>query len=234
MPLPTLCHRPFFKKFRADRRGVNAVEAGIILPVFLVFLLVLFEVSYDQFLQGVVESAVQITAYKMQVGETANTTSAQAFIDNDLCPNAIAGLLNCGNLYVRVQQFDSSATCTDFNADTGNNPVTTGTLPVSGGVLQLGDYAGDGTTAAIGSAVGPTACEEASGTDGIGFCNPGPNEYIIMSVVYLAPTFLYGLLPGQGYRYNGNFVHAAFATSAFYTENFAALTAGPLCYKPST
>jgi len=221
MPLPSRRRRLLFlRDIRTDRRGVTAVEAAIILPVFLVFLLVLFEVAYDQFLQGILESTVQYTSYQVQVGNTINTGSAQAFVDGELCPNTIAHLLNCGNIYVRVQQFNTTG-CTDFYQDTD------GTLPVSGGVLQLGDYAGEQPGA--GSAIGPnnTACSSGAATAGVGFCNPGPNEYIIMTAIYVAPTFLDELIPGQAYTYNGSFVHAAYASSAFYTENFSNTNTNP-------
>jgi hypothetical protein len=225
MPLPRRRRLVFQRKSFADRRAVSAVEAAIILPVFLLLLLFLFEVAYDQFLQGVLESTLQYTAYQMQVdapstigGATTaidNSSGAQAFVDNDLCPNAIAHLLGCSNLYVRVQQFES-ASCPDFWQ------ATDGTLPVSGGKLQLGDFAGENPGS--GSQQGPTNCESAASTGGVGYCNPGPNEFVIMTVVYIAPTFLYSLMPGQGYTYGGSSVHAAYATSAFYTENFAAPT----------
>jgi hypothetical protein len=216
------------------------VEAAVILPVFLTFLFVLFEVAYDQFLQGSLESAVQLTAYEMQVGYAPtgqvpidSSTSAQTFVDNYLCSNAIAHLLSCGSLFVRVQQFTSpylpnspgTSTCTDIYQDTD------GTLPVANGVLQLGYYAGE--TTGSGNKVGPTGingagnCNSNATTGGVGYCNPGPNQFIIMTAIYVAPSFLQGLIPGNAYSYGGRIVRAAYASSAFYTENFA-LTNPPL------
>jgi hypothetical protein len=150
----------------------------------------------------------------MQVGETSNTADAPTFIKTDLCPSAIANLLNCNSLYVRVQQFNPNV-CSDFYT------AVNGILPISGNMLALGDFAG---TQGLGSngAVSPVNCQAASTNAGVGFCNPGPNEYVIFTAIYLSPSFIYGLLPGQGYTYGGHFVHAAFSSSAFYTENFSA------------
>jgi Flp pilus assembly protein TadG len=199
-----------------DKRSAITVELAIVAPFFLTFLFMLFEVAYDQFIQGVLESTTQYTAYQVQTGN-ANATSAQTFIDNNMCPNAIAHLLGCNNLYVRVQQFNASA-CQDFY------DATSGNIPVSGGVLQLGDYAGE--TTGIGGNVGPTNCENTSGgSTGNGFCNAGPNEYILMTAIYIMPTFLYALIPGQSYSYGGHLIRAALATTAFYTENFTPPTA---------
>jgi hypothetical protein len=196
---------------RRDRSSAVAVELAIVGPVFLTFLFVLFEVAYDQFVQSVLESTLQYTAYQVETGN-ANATNGRAFIDNDMCPNAIASLLSCNSLYVRVQQFTSN-TCPDFY------DATSGNLPVSNGVLQLGDYVGE--SAGAGGNVGPTNCESTSGANGgNGFCNAGPNEYIIMSAIYVMPTFLGALIPGQSYSYGGHRIRAALATSAFYTENF--------------
>jgi hypothetical protein len=222
MPLPSRPRRlSFFRNFRADRRGVSAVEAAIILPVFLVFLLALFEVAYDQFVQGILESALQITAYQVQVGNTENATDGAdgpTFISKVVCPSAIAGLLNCNGIYVRVQQFNTTA-CSDFYS------AVNGSLPITGNKstgfqLQLGYFVSE-QGPSNDSQVGPANCETTATNAGVGFCNPGPNEYIIMTAIYLTPSFIYSLLPGQGYTHGGSFVHAAFATSAFYTENFS-------------
>jgi hypothetical protein len=212
------------RSITADKGGVTAVEMAIILPVFLGFLLMLFEVAYDQFLQGALESTLQYTAYQMQVGLTetaANGKDGKTFIDNELCKNSIGHLLNCGSLWVRVQQYNPTA-CSDYYSE------TVGSLPISADALQLGDYAGETAPAAGDTGViGPSNCNVNGG--GSGFCNPGPNEYIIMSAIYVAPSLLYALFPGEAYTYNKNFVHAAFASTAFFTEGYPALSGIPAC-----
>jgi len=195
-----------------SRRAATMLEFAIVMPVFLTILFTLFEVAYDQFLQGALESTLQTTAYQVQVGNTVNTATARAFIDQDMCPNAIGHVLSCGDMFIRVQQYNTAA-CKDFY------DATRSSLPVVGNILQLGDYVGE--TIPSGNPVGPANCENtASAAGGVGFCNPGPGQYIIMTAIYLAPSFLYALVPGHFYTYGGHFVHAAIATSAFYTEGF--------------
>jgi len=204
-----------------DRRGAEMLELAIVFPVFIIFLLFLFEVAYDQFVQGILESALQYTSYQVQVGNTYNTTigqsaptatTAKLFIDNQLCANAIGNTLNCSSLYVQVQTFVPSAACTDFYQATNGAP------PVQGKVLELGDYSDDSGGTGNGGTIAPTsgACSD----NNVGFCNAGPKQNIIMNVVYVVPSFLGALLPGAGVTYNGSYVHAAVATSAFYTEDF--------------
>jgi hypothetical protein len=208
------------KKLLGDRRSAAMVEMAMVGPVVLLFLMVIFEVAYDQFLQGALQSTVELTAHQMQVGSTQNTATAAAFLSNDFCPNTTGGLLNCNNVYIRVEAFDTTA-CTDFY------DATSPALPVEGHALQLGDYAG--LTAAVGDPVGPTHCD--ASTPGTGFCNPGPSEEIILTAIYLAPTFLMGLLPGNAVTYNGSAVRALMTTSGFETESFAAAATpvGPQC-----
>jgi Flp pilus assembly protein TadG len=199
--------------FLRDRRGAEMLELAIVFPVFIIFLLFLFEIAYDQFLQTELEGALQLTSYQVQVGNTINTAGSQAFINNDFCPNALAGALNCANLYIRVQKVDPT-TCTSPANDFYS--ATSGALPVTGGVLQLGAYQGQNNGNGMGSVVGPVAC---GGTQ-TAFCNAGPNQFIILSAIYVSPNFIGGLLSGSAYTYNGSLIHAAIATTAFYTENF--------------
>jgi Flp pilus assembly protein TadG len=199
------------RSLAADKRGAHMLELAIVFPVFMTFLLVLFEVAYDQFLLTELQGAVQLTSYQVQVGNTTNTASAKAFVDNDLCSNVLAHALACSNLYVRVQEFNP-AVCSDFHL-TGS-PATNGSVPVSGGVLQLGDYAGE--SAGVGSNIGPTAC----GGNSTGFCNAPPSTFIILTAIYVAPSFLGGLITGTATKYNGNFARGIISTSAFYTEGF--------------
>jgi len=191
------------------------LEMALVFPVFLLFLLVLFEVAYDQFVQTELEGALQLTAYGVQVGKYSDTLNAAKFIDNDVCQNALAGALNCQNIFVRVQNVDPTQ-CTAPPNDFYN--LTSGALPVSGGVLQLADYENDTNGKGLGNAVGPVSC---GGTKNeIGFCNAGSDQFILLSAVYLTPNFLGGLISGSAFFYNGSVVHAAIATEGLYTEAF--------------
>jgi Flp pilus assembly protein TadG len=54
------------------------------------------------------------------------------------------------------------------------------------------------------------------------FCNAGANEALLVSVIYIGPTFLGGLLPGIfSLHYGSSVVHATLATKGIITENFS-------------
>ena len=201
-------------RFLHDRRSAEMLELAIVFPVFLLFLLFLFEVAYDQFQQTELEGALQLTAYQVQVGNYSDTKDAAHYIDKDFCQNALAGALNCANIYVRLQAVDPTQCTTDPH---DFYDMTQGSVPVSGGKLKLGDYENDQNNPGSGAAIGPTAC---SGSNETGFCNAGSNQFIIFTAIYVSPTFLGGLITGAAYTYGGQIVHAAIATEAFYTEAF--------------
>lgn len=80
---------------------------------------------------------------------------------------------------------------------------TTGTVPVSSGTLDLSSYAA------------------------ASFCNAGPAQLLLVSAVYVGPTFLSGLLPGLfSVSYNGARVHASLATVGLVSEAYTPTAAG--------
>ena len=196
----------------ADRRGAFALEFAMVGPIFLLALLFVFNVAYDLFTNEVLNNAVQTTARQMQTGTAPVATSQSQFVSTVVCPNTY-GLIDCNNIFVRVEQIDTN-TCSDFY------DATPGTLPVVGGSLQLGDYGG------AGSDTGPSQC--ATGNAATGFCNAGPNEAILISMIYTAPSFI-GQLLGTVVTYNGASVTPLLATAGFETEGFAPLGASNPC-----
>ena len=82
---------------RSDKRSVTAVEFALVVPTFLVLLFVVFEVSYDLFMQEVLDNALQSAARQVQIGNT-QTASNSTFVNNFFCPYG-DGLLNCNNLF---------------------------------------------------------------------------------------------------------------------------------------
>ncbi len=197
------------RRLTRDRRSSVMVEIAVCLPIFLFLLFFVFELAFDAFVQATVEATLQTTAQQIQVGSDTAATASN-FLTNYVCPND-GGLLNCSNLYIRVQNYSPTA-CSDFYT------ATTGAPPVSGGAVGLGYY--QGTVAGTGSNIGSTACSTNSAT---AFCNPLPSQQIILSAVYLAPSFLQGLLPNAAYSYNNKTYHVAFATICFETENFSVI-----------
>lgn len=81
---------------------------------------------------------------------------------------------------------------------------TTGTLPSSNGALSLTGF---------GSA---------------GFFSAGANEFILVTAIYLAPSFIGAFLPNVfSVTYNGSQVDAIMSQVATYTENFTAAATTP-------
>jgi Flp pilus assembly protein TadG len=226
-----LIHRLFKRKL--GRRGAFALEFALVAPFFLVMLFVVFEVSYDEFMQEVLDNALQSAARQVQIGNTQAATSS-TFVQNYFCPYG-NGLLNCNSLYLRIQSVSfnagscsrlatTNATGDYYDATMDKNGANISTAPSSNGVLQLADYysgAGTAGTSSTGSAVGLSSC--ATSNSSSGYCNAGPQELMLMSAVYVAPSFLDGLLLNH-FTYGGKFIRPIFSTAAFETESFAAST----------
>jgi hypothetical protein len=201
------------------RRGVLALEFALVAPFFFLLLFAVFEISYDLFMQSVLDNTLQYAARQVQIGNAQGSTGP-TFVAQYVCPYD-GGLLNCNNLFVRVEQVNfGTAACTDFY------DATTGQLPIVNGQLNLGYYYSGAGALGQGSAVGNTNCD--IGTSASGFVNAGPSECIIMSAIYVAPSFLNGLILNR-IKYNGKYVRAQLATAAFITEPFTATAGSPTC-----
>lgn len=205
-----------------DRRGAFALEFAMVAPIFFLLLFVVFEVSYDLFMQEVLDNALQSAARTVQIGKTQSATSSN-FVSTYFCPND-SGLLNCNNLFVRIQEVTfTKGSCTNLSSTTIGDyyDATNGQTPISGGVLQLGDYYSGAGTVGTGSNVGLSPCGSANSSSG--FCDAGASEMILMTAVYVAPSFLDGMVLNK-VQYNGQYVRAQTATAAFVTEPFALLS----------
>jgi len=215
------------KAIAAQRRGTVLVEFAIVGPVFFLLLFTAFDFAYGAFIQGVLDTAVQTTARQIQVGTTAGATTGAQLQSLYLCPNTL-GLLNCGNLYVRVESIDTSSTTAcpgGYNAQDLYN-ATDGELPKSGNTLALGYYS-NGAGYGTGNG-GPTNCEvssELTSTTSPGYCVAAGSTatapvLIILNAVYLSPSFLGRLFPNAT-MYNGGPVVARFATASLITEGYS-------------
>jgi hypothetical protein len=210
-----------------DRRASFMLEFAMVAPVFFLLLFVVFEVSYDLFMQEVLDNALQSTARLVQIGMTQSATSSN-FVSTYFCPNA-NGLLDCQNLFIRIQQVTfTPGSCTNLNnAAIGDYyDATDGHTPISGGVLQLGDYYNGAGVAGTGSNVGLSPCGSSNSSNG--FCDAGSSEMMLMTAVYVAPSFLDGLVLNT-VKYNGQYVRAQTSTAAFITEPFALLSPPKPC-----
>jgi hypothetical protein len=205
-----------------DRRGAFALEFAMVAPIFFLLLFVVFEVSYDLFMQEVLDNALQSTARMVQIGKTQSSINSN-FVSTYFCPND-NGLLNCNNLFVRIQEVTfTQGSCTNLSSTKIGDyyDATTGTVPISGGVLQLGDYYSGAGTVGTGANIGLSPC--ASPNSSSGFCDAGASEMILMTAVYVAPSFLDGMVLNK-VKYNGQYVRAQTSTAAFVTEPFALLS----------
>ncbi len=196
-------------------------------PVFFLLLFMAFDFAYGAFMQGVLDTAVQATARQIQVGATSGATTGAQLQSLYLCPNTL-GLLNCGNLYVRVESIDTSDTSACPGGYGANDlyQATDGKLPESGNTLLLGYYS-NGSGYGTGNG-GPTNCEistELASTTSPGYCVAAGSTgsapvLLILSAVYLSPSFLGRLFPNAT-MYNGSSVVARFATAALITEGYS-------------
>jgi hypothetical protein len=218
-PAPKLPARQGLRSWRRrlGRRAALALEFAIVGPVFFLLLFVVFEVAYDLFEQEVLDNALQASARQVQIGNTTAATSGN-FVSTYLCPYS-GGLLVCNNVFVRMEvvNFTTTNGCTDFW------DATRGTPPVSGGNLQLGLYFSGAGAAGSGGSNGVTTCDT-----GTGFVDPGPQQCVVMSAVYVMPSFLNGLVLNR-IKYNGRLVRVAYSTAAFVTEDFPSSSAYTEC-----
>lgn len=214
-------------RLASQRRAAVLVEFALIGPVFFALLFLSFDFAYDAFSQAALDSAVQATARQLQVGEAQGATSESQLATNYFCPNAY-GLLNCNNVYLRVESINQTS-CPGGAGAPDLWDATSGQLPMdSSRALNLTLFGGSGS----GANAGPTGCQNSSSASGFCVAGPtnGPPVMIVLSAVYLAPSFLGNLLPGA-VTYNGAAVRAAFSSAAFITEGFVSTftqgTTGP-------
>ena len=90
--------------------------------------------------------------------------------------------------------------------------MTTGLLPTSGNTLNLANFQGTGS-----------------------FCVVTPGNFILVSAIYIGPSFIGSLLPNiMSVQFNGRPVHATLSTYGVATEDFTkpvqgGINAPPLC-----
>jgi Flp pilus assembly protein TadG len=193
---------------RRNRRGAVALEFAILAVPFFLWILFIFEMSYDLFTQEALDFAVHAAVRQIQTGSAQSLTSGAAFIGKDIC-GAAKNLLECNHIWLKL----SAITTPDYSPPTAN-----GAVPQNGSTLNLSDYTnlagakvgGGGTTAP------PTP-----------YCVAGPKQPILVSVVYLGPSFIGGLLPGVlSAQFGDTTVHATLSTAGFVTEPFISTAPG--------
>jgi Flp pilus assembly protein TadG len=205
-----LSRSSFAKWYRlpfGDRRGVAALEFAILAVPFFLLVLGVCEVSFDLFLQEATDLALQAGARQMAIGASSSSTGESNFVKTFVCNTTAGRMLICNNFHVKVQLLASGQ---DYSTCTG----CTGQLPMNGNNLDLSSYDGSGTSSV--------------------FCTAPPGTLILISAIYVGPTFLSGLLPTRfNEYYNGTPVHAVLSQVGVASEEFppgtSATGAAPQC-----
>lgn len=194
---------------RRHRGGAVALEFAILAIPFFLWILFIFEMSYDLFTQEALDYTLNAAVRQIQTGNAVSQTSGSAFIQNDLCA-AAKGLLECNQMWVQVQALPAG---TDYS----NPSVTTGAVPGNGN-LDLSDY-----TNLAGANTGGT-----NPNAPIPYCIAGASQAILVSAIYIGPSFISGLLPGVlSTSFGFNTVHATLSTAGFVTEPFQEIPNNP-------
>ena len=97
----------------------------------MLFLLFLFEMGLDLYVQLALDYAVQEGARELQTGAGNAALSLSAFQTNCLCPK-VAGLLNCNQISLNIAPMTSADYYTNAVAGTGSIPMSAGGLDTSG------------------------------------------------------------------------------------------------------
>jgi Flp pilus assembly protein TadG len=128
----TCSRRGFRSRISKSRAGATSLEFAILAVPFWLFLLFLFEISLDFYVQLALDYAVQQGARTLQTGGGNAALSAAMFKTDCMCP-PVAAFLNCNQITVNV----FPVTTTDYytNALTG-----AGSIPLSGGTLSTSSW----------------------------------------------------------------------------------------------
>ena len=89
------------------RRGAVALEFAILAIPFFMWVLFIFELSYDLFTQEAMDAALRSAVRQIQTGNAQGLKTGQDFINAFLCP-AARGLLECSNMSISVTALDAT------------------------------------------------------------------------------------------------------------------------------
>ncbi|MCC3247236.1 pilus assembly protein [Methylocystis sp. WRRC1] len=95
-----------------DSRGFAAVEFGLIALPFLLLIVAILEYSYGNFAQSRLDAVVQQASRQIMTGYVQNQSvggkalDANQFRTKIMCPK-LPAIMNCADLYVDVQAFDT-------------------------------------------------------------------------------------------------------------------------------
>ncbi len=109
------------------RRGDTALEFAILAIPFWLFMLFLFELGCDFYVQLALDYAVQEGARELQTGAVAANATVTQFKNDCFCP-AVAGFLNCSQITLTAYPVTTADYYTNAQAGAGFIPQSSGAL----------------------------------------------------------------------------------------------------------
>ena len=109
------------------RHGSTALEFAILIIPFWLFLLFLFELGFDFYVQLALDYAVQQSGRLLQTGAGSAATTSTVFKNDCVCP-VVAGFLNCGQITLTAYPVTTTDYYTNALAGGGFVPLTAGAL----------------------------------------------------------------------------------------------------------
>lgn len=124
------------RRAATDRRGVVALEFAMVGPIFILLVIFTIEVSFNLFVQSMLDRGLDIAARQLQTGSAQNAQGGNDFIASYLCP-AMLGALDCSKIYIRLQVVTPTGTQDLYDFSLGG-------APSSGSNLDLSSFASTG------------------------------------------------------------------------------------------
>jgi Flp pilus assembly protein TadG len=137
MTTPAFCPRLFGR----SRRGTTAVEFAILAVPFWLFVLFIFELGLDFYVQLALDYAVQQGARRLQTGAVSAAASVAAFKTDCFCP-PVAAFLNCNQITVTAYALGTNDYYLNAQGGGGFVPTTGGALNTSSWTFSPGAPSG--------------------------------------------------------------------------------------------
>ena len=123
--------RKRIRSFGQDRVGSTAEEFALIAPVFILLLLIIFELGYMIFTQSVLDGAARTAARMIRTGQVQVAGNPLSTFQAVLCAN-ISGVVPCGSVATDVESFGTFSSMSlppltkDKNGNVTNNTFSPG------------------------------------------------------------------------------------------------------------
>lgn len=184
--------RPSVSRFLRDRRGVTAIEFGLVAAPFLALTFAIIEISLLFWNQQVLETAVSNVARQLYTGTFQQDAA------------------NSGKSNAQLAAEFKARLCTEVRA------MFDCTSMITVDIRPASDFSG----AAVGPpvTVNPVTHQKVYDTTGWGYSQPQQNSVVVVRAAMQYPAFTSLLGANQANLSNGN--HLVMASAAFRTEPF--------------